>query len=272
MANRADQPDDESSTQPFWPFPSGGGPGTDPDATQLQHPTDATQVQRPTDATQVQRPVDATRQVRPTARIVQDGAERERWSARAGVPAPGDPAVRRPAPQEWVEEPEEDPYQGRNWLTPVVVGIVALVLIGALSVGLYLIYRATADGRNAPGDLESSAPAAVSSAPPASSAAPPSSAPPSSEAPPSEGPEPVVIPPLRGNTLAEATVKLQGLGLNVKVERVPDDSLPPGEVLSARPGEGQTVLPGETVTLRVAAAVTTAPSVPQPSASASRSR
>jgi len=259
MANRADRPDDESATQPFWPFPHDDddpapddGPDPDPDATRIQ------------------RPIDATQQVRPTARIVDDG-ERERWSARAGVPAPGDPAVRRPAPPEWAEEEEleEDPYHGRSWFTPVIVGVVALVLVGALSVGLYLIYRSTAEGRNAPADIESSSPAAVSSAPP-TSAAPPSSAPPSSEAPPSEGPEPVVIPPLRGNTLAEATVKLQGLGLNVKVERVEDDSVPPGEVLSARPGEGQPVLPGETVTLLVATPVTAEPSVPRPSASASR--
>ncbi|WP_433054347.1 PASTA domain-containing protein [Dactylosporangium sp. CS-033363] len=193
--------------------------------------------------------------------------ERERWSARAGVPAPGDPSLRRPAPEEWVEE--EDPYQGRSWLMPVVVGIVALVLAGAIAVGLYLIYRATADGKNVPGGIESSSasPVTTSAAP---SEAPPPSAPPSSEAPPSEQPGPVAIPPLRGDSLAEATVKLQGLGLNVQVERTPDDSLPPGEVLSSRPGEGATVLPGETITLYVAVEPAPTTTRAQPSASASR--
>jgi beta-lactam-binding protein with PASTA domain len=79
----------------------------------------------------------------------------------------------------------------------------------------------------------------------------------------------VTIPPLRGDSLGEATVKLQVLGLNVKVERARDDSLPPGEVLSSRPGEGATVLSGETVTLVVAEAPSTAPSRAQPSDSAS---
>ncbi|MEU7865608.1 PASTA domain-containing protein [Dactylosporangium sp. NPDC049140] len=251
----ANERDDESSTQPFSPLEGEQdehGPETDPDATRIQDPGDA------------------TRPVRPTARIEQEKQDepRERWSARAGVPAPGDPALRRSAPQEWVEE-EEDPYQGRSWLMPVVVGIVALVLVGALSIGLYLIYRATADGRNAPGVVESSTASAVTSSAPPASAPAPSTAAPSSEAPASAPPGPVTIPPLRGNSLAEATVKLQALGLNVRVERTADDSLPPGEVLSARPGEGATVLPGETITLYVAVAPPPPSTKPQPSASAS---
>jgi hypothetical protein len=220
---------------------------------------------RITDETQVQGPGDGTRPQPPAE-------ERERWSARAGVPAPGDPALRRPAPQEWPEE-EEDPYHGRSWLMPVVIGVVALVLVAALSLGLYLIYRATAEGRNAPGGAEST-PASTAVSPAASpappSSAPPPSAPPSSEAPASGPPGTVTIPPLRGDSLGEATVKLQVLGLNVKVERAQDDSLPPGEVLSSRPGEGATVLSGETITLVVAEAPSTAPSRAQPSASASR--
>ncbi|WP_432982735.1 PASTA domain-containing protein [Dactylosporangium sp. CA-233914] len=257
MVNRAGDPSDESSTQPFWPFAGG-------DAVEEEQDADATQVHpRAADETRAQRPIDATG-VQPPVE------ERERWSARAGVPAPGDPGLRRPAPQEWVDE-EEDPYQGRSWFTPVIVGIVALVLVAALSFGLYLIYRATENGQNAPGGVESTAATASPLPPPASSEAP-SSAAPSSEAPPSSSapaPAPVVIPPLRGDSLAEATVKLQVLGLNVKVERRADDSLPPGEVLASEPGEGETVDPGDTVTLIVAAAApSTVPSSPGPSASA----
>jgi hypothetical protein len=238
----------------------GGHPPADGDATRPHRAGDE-------DATRAHWAADGGTRVQPTASVAED---RERWSARAGVPSPEEAALRRPAPPEWVEE-EEDPYQGRSWLTPVVVGIVALILVAALSFGLYLIYRATANGENAPDGVEPSpatvAPssAAPSSAPPASSAAPSSEAP--SSAPP---PGQVVIPPLRGDTLAEATVKLQVLGLNVDVQRKADDSLPAGEVLSSRPGAGETVAAGATVTLIVAAPESPAPSKPRPSASASR--
>ncbi|MFG2038793.1 PASTA domain-containing protein [Dactylosporangium sp. NPDC048998] len=292
MANSPDRsPDDESSTQPFWPFGEGGEQddhGDEPererhedaDATQVHRPLDddatqvsgvpdTTQVSRPSETTRAYRPPDATRVERPTGR---DEHAAGRWSARAGVPAPGDPSLRRPAPQEWADE-EEDPYEGRSWFSPVIVGFIALVLVGALSIGLYLIYRATASGQNAPGGVDPApattvaSPPAPSSAPPESAAAPASEEPATSSAAPPPGP--VVIPPLRGDTLAEATVKLQVLGLNVEVQRRVDDSLPPGEVLSSRPGEGETVTAGDTVTLIVAAAPSPAPSKPQPSTSVS---
>ncbi|WP_344616707.1 PASTA domain-containing protein [Dactylosporangium salmoneum] len=222
----------------------------------MQHPGDTTRVQGSGGgATWVEEPADRG----------------ERWTARAGVPAPGDPSLRRPAPQEWVEE-EEDPYQGRPWYGPVIVGLVALVLVAALAVGLFLIYRATVNGQNAPGGV--APPAATTSAPPpapATSAPPSPSVEPSSEAPPTSAGPPagqVVIPQLRGNTLAEATVKLQVLGLNVDVQRRADDTVQPGEVIATRPGEGTAVAPGDTVTLIVAAPASPPPS-PAPSASAS---
>ncbi|MET7393119.1 PASTA domain-containing protein [Dactylosporangium sp. NPDC005572] len=183
----------------------------------------------------------------------------ERWTARANV--------RQPTPQEYVEE--EDPYQGRSWFTPVIVGIVGLLLFGALSVGLYLIYHATESGENAPVE-PGPVPTAATSAVPSptqetTSTAPPTSSPPAtSSAPPAE----VTVPRLRGDSLAEATVKLQALGLDVAVERRPDSSLPPGEVLETRPGAGETILTGGTVTVVVAMAPTGSPS-PSPAAPAS---
>ncbi|MGI5246364.1 PASTA domain-containing protein [Dactylosporangium sp. CA-139066] len=237
----------------------------EPDATQPHRPgePDATQPHRPgePDATRVQGAGDGTR-VQPAA------DEGERWSARAGVPSPEE-ALRRAAPQQqWVEE--EDPYQGRSWLTPVIVGIVALVLVAALSVGLYLIYRATANGNNAPAGEEPSVATAAPAPPVPASTPPPESSPPPSSEPPSSAPAgQVVIPPLRGDALAEATVKLQVLGLNVAVERRADASLPAGEVLSTRPGEGTTVTAGDTVTLIVAAPPSPAPSKPRASSSPS---
>ena len=194
-----------------------------------------------------------------------------RWSARANVPQPGDPALRRSAPEEWIEE---DPYQGRSWFTPVIVGVVALVLVGALSVGLFLIYRATADGGNAPPDqlpgVDVSSSGAVVPSPtrPPSTAAPTSAAPSeTTEGPPSN----VAIPPLRGNTLAQATIKLQQLGLEVKVVRRADGFVQPGEVLESDPGPGAMIAVGETVTLYVATAPTAAPSKSSVSPSANRS-
>ncbi|MDG6101208.1 PASTA domain-containing protein [Dactylosporangium aurantiacum] len=269
-------PDEPDDTAPFDRPPSQGGDPdatrigptgpTDPDATRI-HPAgpigpDATRI-GPADP-------DATRIGGGTSPLRPDdsGATRiggplghdepPRWSARANVPQPGDPVLRQPAPEEWVEE---DPYQGRSWFTPVIVGIVALVLVGALSFGLYLIYQATADGENAPSgqlpSVEGTTSAAVQSPTPPPTSAPPTSAEPSptTAAPPSS----VTIPPLRGNTLAQATVKLQQLGLQVKVVRRADGSVEPGEVLESDPGPGEVVDAGETVTLYVATAPTAAP-------------
>jgi hypothetical protein len=260
-------PDEPDATAPFDRPPSSEG---DPDATRIG-PADARPVDP--DAT-TRRPVDpdATKIGGGVSPLRPDdsGATRiggplghdepPRWSARANVPQPGDPALRQSTPEEWIEE---DPYQGRSWFTPVIVGIVALVLVGALSVGLYLIYQATADGDNAPPD-QVPAPATSSSAVvPSPTRPPPTTAPPSSAAA-SETtaapPAAVAIPPLRGNTLAQATVKLQQLGLEVKVVRRADGSVSPGEVLESDPGPGEMIATGETVTLYVATAPTTAPS------------
>lgn len=260
-------PDEPDATAPFdRPTPQGGDPDAtrigpanprpvDPDATRIGPPADpgATRIGggvsplRPDDS-------GATRIGGPLGHD-----EPPRWTARANVPQPGDPALRQSTPEEWVEE---DPYQGRSWFTPVIVGVVALLLVGALSVGLYLIYQATADGDNAPQDqlpgvVTSSSAVAPSPTRQPTTAAPSSAAPSETTAAP---PSSVAIPPLRGNTLAQATIKLQQLGLEVKVVRRADGSVQPGEVLESDPGPGAMVAVGETVTLFVAIAPTAAPS------------
>lgn len=247
------RPDDPDATQ----IGPGGRP-VDPDATRIgpAGPTDP-DATRIGGGTSPLRPDDsgATRIGGPLGHD-----EPPRWSARANVPQPGDPGLRQPAPEEWVEE--EDPYQGRSWFTPVIIGVVALVLVGALSFGLYLIYQATADGDNAPPNqlpgVETSSSAVVPSPTPAPTSAPPTSAEPSATT--AAPPATATIPPLRGNTLAQATIKLQQLGLEVKVVRRADGSVQPGEVLESDPGPGETVDPGETVTLYIATAPTAAPS------------
>ncbi|MEU0553543.1 PASTA domain-containing protein [Dactylosporangium sp. NPDC006015] len=277
----SDEPD---ATAPFDRLPpSDGGPtpprAEDPDATRIgpggQDP-DATRIgpssSRPTDP-------DATRIGGGTSPLRPDDSgatriggplgsdESPRWSARANVPQPGDPSLRpAAAPEEWIEE--EDPYQGRSWFTPVIIGIVALVLVGALSFGLYLIYQATADGDNAPSDQLPVPTVAGSSVVPSPTPQPTTAAP-TSEAPTATtaaAPTSVTIPPLTGNTLAQATIKLQQLGLEVKVVRRADDSVQPGEVAGTDPGAGEIVAPGETITLFVATEPTKAPSSRSPSA------
>jgi eukaryotic-like serine/threonine-protein kinase len=189
------------------------------------------------------------------------GDEPPRWSARAGVPAPG--TMRQHAPI-WPDEVTEDPHAGRSWLTPVVIALVALLLIVAVGVGIWLISRGT-DGAG-PVVPPSTSPSAAGPSP---SAAPSASAPPSPTAPPSSAaaspvPAEVNVPALRGDTEADARGRLEDLGLTVTVERRVDASLPVGRVLDSDPPAGTTVLVGSTVNLIVAAA---APSSAAPSRS-----
>ncbi|MFF5231235.1 PASTA domain-containing protein [Dactylosporangium sp. NPDC000521] len=264
-------PDEPDDTAPFDRPPRPGPDPTrpeaaDPDATRIgpagQDP-DATRIG---DGTSPLRPDDsgATRIGGPLG-----GDEPPRWSGRANVPQPGDPSLRpAAAPEEWIEE---DPYQGRSWFTPVIIGVVALVLVGALSYGLYLIYQATADGENAPsGQLpvptEAGSTVVPSPTPQPATAAPTSAAPTGTTA---AQPTSVTIPTLKGNSLAQATIKLQQLGLEVKVVRRADASVEPGEVAGTDPGAGEIVAPGETITLYVATEPSKAPSSGSPSAAPS---
>jgi serine/threonine-protein kinase len=174
-------------------------------------------------------------------------------------------------PPSWEDEgaPTEDPYGGRSWFTPVIVGMVALVLAAGLGVGIYLIYNAT---RNNPPETGPSA--AVTSA--AATTAPPSSAPASPSPSPSPSPSApagVPIPALRGETERSATDALTTLGLTVVVQRRSDPSVEPGRVIGTDPPAGTAVADGSTVTLIVASAPAPSPSrsspAPSPSVAAS---
>src|SRR4051812_41989452 len=90
--------------------------GTDPDATRINPPVVGSGSD---DATRAMPPVEPA----------------EQWTARASVPPRGSGPI-------WPTEPEEpDPYGGRSWFTPVIVSVVAFLLIAAVGVGVYLIYR-----------------------------------------------------------------------------------------------------------------------------------
>jgi hypothetical protein len=182
-----------------------------------------------------------------------------RWSARANVPPPGS-VPRSSTPQAWEEEAiEDDPYGGRSWFTPVIVGIIALLLATALGVGVWLIYRA-ANKNSGPAPAQSSAPAASTAAP--TSAAPTSAAPSitASAAPSPPAPADVSIPALRGDTEKSATDKLKQLGLAVVVQRRSDPTVAPGMVIDTDPPAGSTVTAGSTITLIVASAPAPSPS------------
>jgi hypothetical protein len=174
-------------------------------------------------------------------------------------------------PPGWDDEstPTEDPYGGRSWFTPVIVGIVALVLAAGLGVGVYLIYEAT---RNNPPETGPSG--AVTSA--AATTAAPSSPPPSASPSPSPSvstPGWVPIPAVRGETEQSARDTLTTLGLTVVVQRRVDPSVEPGRVIDTDPPAGAAVPAGSTVTLFVASAPPPSPSksskAPSPSVVAS---
>jgi hypothetical protein len=171
-------------------------------------------------------------------------AENSRWAARATVPPPGAAPVRG---HEYVEEA---PVGGdeRSWLTPLVVGVVGLVLLGILLAGLWLI--GTADDNGTPAPSASPPPVPTSALPPTR---PPRTTPPTT-APPSEDPGTVAVPPLVGESEDVARQRLTDAGLRVAVTRRVDGSVPPGTVLDVSPDPGTEVAPNSVVRIVVATA------------------
>jgi len=238
MVNQSDRGDDPDATRPLRP--------ADGDATQIQRPDETARL----DGTQ--RP-DETQLPNETQRP----DETPKWSARANVPPPGT-VPRRATPEAWEDDavPTEDPYGGRSWFTPVIVGIVALVLAAGLGVGVWLIYQATKHNPPEAGPSEAVTSAAATTAP--ASSAPPS--PSASPSPPPTTPAGVPIPALRGETEQSASAALTTLGLTVIVQRRSDPSVEPGRVIDTDPPAGTAVPAGSTVTLIVASAPSPSPS------------
>ncbi|BCJ53199.1 hypothetical protein Asp14428_46740 [Actinoplanes sp. NBRC 14428] len=229
-------------------------PAAGSDRTELVSPVDdATRVTGRADPTAVQPPV------RPTDNWADDD---QVWAGRAGVrpPRPGDDATRT----DWAAVPADEP-RGR-WWTPIVVGIVALLLLGVLSWGVYLILQSTSGE-----DDETPAPVATTSAAPAPTTQPTTKAPttaPTTTAPssaPVSSPTDVAIPALRGLSLDEARAALNRKGLNYRLRYVASTEAPPGTVIGSDPSEGQQV-PGDTIVNLIIAAepTTTAPTPTTP--------
>ncbi|MFF5084748.1 PASTA domain-containing protein [Actinoplanes sp. NPDC000266] len=183
------------------------------------------------------------------------------WSGRAEVRAPqpgrGYPEV------DWTAADAEPRGRDRWWM-PIVVGVIALVLLGVLAWAIYVIVQDDdSDDTPAPVATTSSAAAptraATTTATATTETTTPSTAP-TTTAPTTNTTDPtdteVTVPALRGLALPAAQSALNETGLNYRIiYRVVN--APAGTVFDSDPAEGQEVPPDTVVTLLVAAEGTT---------------
>ncbi|WFE37663.1 PASTA domain-containing protein [Micromonospora sp. WMMD998] len=182
------------------------------------------------------RPLDATGR----QEVVGGGA----WSGRAGVPPPRPAGYPEPG-AEWYG----DEQAGRRWWMPILLGILALILIGLIAAGVWLALRA-ADRDSGPGTSPSAVPSTSASPSATPTSASPSSSP--SSTPPSTAAAEVPMPPLVGLPEGAARSALEQLGIDYGVQRRPSDR-PAGTVIATDPEAGYSVGEGERVTIVVAA-------------------
>jgi hypothetical protein len=196
--------------------------------------------------------MDAT-SVLPPARdwSAQDAA----WAGRAEVRPPRPGQADYGAGSDWDAVPPAEP-RGKWWM-PILVGIVALILLGLLGWGIYLITQ-DEDADETPGPAASvSAPAApIETTGPTTTA--PTTTPPTTEPTESTNPAEVTVPALVGLSRADAQEALQRRGLRFRVISRPSDATP-GNVIDSDPAEGQKVPADTQVTLVIAAERTTTP-------------
>ena len=179
------------------------------------------------------------------------------WSGRAEVrpPRPGQSIY----DTDWSDGPVPPrPGQRDRWWTPIVVGIVVLLLLGVLAWAIYVIVQNSGNqpGPATPATVPTTAatfngPSTVPSSPPSS---PPSTEPstaPTTTATTQEPTAAVPVPALRGLQLAEARAALNRTGLRYRV-LYRDSTAAPGTVIDSDPAEGQEVPPDTRVTIVVA--------------------
>ncbi|WP_174530787.1 PASTA domain-containing protein, partial [Micromonospora maritima] len=168
------------------------------------------------------------------------------WSGRAGVPPPRPAGYPEPG-AEWYG----DEQAGRRWWMPILLGVLALVLIGLIAAGVWLALRA-AERNDDPGPAPSAVPSTSARTSAAPTSASPSSSPPSTP-PTTTPPAEVPMPPLVGLPESAARAALDRLGVDYRVQRRPSDR-PAGTVISTDPEAGYSVGEGDRVTLVVAEA------------------
>ncbi|XVU25525.1 PASTA domain-containing protein [Actinoplanes sp. CA-054009] len=191
------------------------------------------------------------------------------WSGRAEVRAPqpgrGYPEV------DWAAADAEPRGRDRWWM-PIVVGVIALLLLGVLAWAIYVIVQNDdSDDTPAPVATTSSAAeptrtatttatATATTETTAPSTAPTTTAPTQGTTDPTD--TEVTVPALRGLALPAAQSALNATGLNYRIKYLAVDA-PAGTVVDSDPPEGQEVPPDTVVTLVVAAeGATTAPTTP----------
>jgi cytoskeletal protein RodZ len=174
------------------------------------------------------------------------------WSGRAEVRPPR-PADFPSGGWDVVPRPSREP--SGKWWTPIVVGIVVLLLLALLGWGVWLIVQADAkDGSTTPAATTSAAAPATgapTSAPTTEPTTPPTSA----------APAEVTIPALKGLSAAEARQALDRTGLSYRLRFVTSNDAPAGTVIDSDPAEGRKVPSDTVVTLIIAAAPRSSPTV-----------
>lgn len=179
-------------------------------------------------------------------------ADDKAWAGRAQVRPP------RPSREVWTTTGDEwapaDPREPRGkWWMPIVLGIVGLVLLGALGWGIYLIASAE-DGTGDPATPPSAQQAPTVQVPTTEatrSTAPTTTPPTTATTTNPTGPTAVTVPALVGLSQQEAQQALERRGLSSRTIQRPSDN-PPGTVIDSDPAEGQEVPPDTQVTLVIA--------------------
>lgn len=177
------------------------------------------------------------------------------WSGRAEVPPSRPAGFQEPVGGEWYGEAQGD----RRWWMPILVGILALLLLGLLGLGLWLILQADDGPGKAPSPPATSAPA-TTGVPTTSPTTPSTTTPPTTPSlttspttmpPTTTAPARITMPLLVGRPQAAARAVLDRLGLGYRLELRESDQ-PAGTVIATDPSAGEPVSVGQDVTLVIA--------------------
>ncbi|GIH05899.1 hypothetical protein Rhe02_39660 [Rhizocola hellebori] len=190
---------------------------------------------------------DATQVIPPS----EEPATRPAWAGRAGVPVP-------PPPRDAAPYPTGEPAQPRTWWTPILLGLLALGLLGVIILVAWLMNR---DDTPKPAVTSTPTLGVITATP----SLVPTTAAPSPTASPTA--QLVQVPSLVGMTQDKAAAELTKLGLAYAFE-FKDSTAPQDQVIATRPGPAELVPAGSTVTLVISKGGVASPS---PSVSASPS-
>ncbi|MEH1012580.1 PASTA domain-containing protein [Micromonospora sp. CPCC 206060] len=176
------------------------------------------------------------------------------WSGRAEVRAPQ--PIDDAGPGDWYADQDQS---GRRWWLPIVAGIVALLLLGVLGLGVWLILRST-QGEPGPPPLPSAVPSVTglpSPTAPAATTGEPSETAGQPTTPQTTAASPTTagsrqVPPLVGLPREQAVAVLEQLDLDYRI-RTRESDRPPGTVIATEPGPGEPVPDDEEIILVVAA-------------------